>query len=228
MEPYLRPTGWGDIATFTFFSLSGLFLGGETGFLFGSASAAKSVTRDPASRARIEDAFRKFRVDVLKEEIKDLEGPEEIVTRGRDSRAMLMVSPETCGNRGSSTRRGPTILQFDDTCGTKTGHLALPIKAYRGVHSLITGQTMPGREPSCRCMKQRPAKLAINRRVSYVEVSAGACEGNGGSCQDESRFLLLRNYHHPRVSGQRRAKASLAKSQARRVFKPAARQRIIL
>jgi len=74
LDPYIKPTGWGDVATYTFFGLSGLFIGGETGFLTGSASASSTITRDVESRRRIEEAFRKFRIDVLKEEIKGLEG----------------------------------------------------------------------------------------------------------------------------------------------------------
>lgn len=49
-------------------------MGGETGFLTGSASAVQSITRDPESKARIEAAFRKFRAEVLRKEADDLDG----------------------------------------------------------------------------------------------------------------------------------------------------------
>lgn len=42
--------------------------------LTGTASASRSITKDPASRERIEKAFKNYRVDVLKREIKALEG----------------------------------------------------------------------------------------------------------------------------------------------------------
>jgi hypothetical protein len=61
------------VATFAAFSVGGLFLGGETGFLTGAASATRTITRDPESRQRIEDAFRKFRADVLRRELSLLE-----------------------------------------------------------------------------------------------------------------------------------------------------------
>lgn len=74
IAPLLKPTTLGDIATYFFFSAGGLFLGGETGLLTGSASASRTITRDPESRARIEAAFRKFRADVLRKEADDLDG----------------------------------------------------------------------------------------------------------------------------------------------------------
>lgn len=74
ITPLLKPTTFGDVATYLFFSAGGLFLGGETGFLTGSASAVRSITRDPDSKARIEAAFRKFRADVLRKEADDLDG----------------------------------------------------------------------------------------------------------------------------------------------------------
>lgn len=74
ITPLLKPTALGDIATYFFFSAGGLFLGGETGLLTGSASASRTITRDPESRTRIEAAFRKFRADVLRKEADDLDG----------------------------------------------------------------------------------------------------------------------------------------------------------
>ncbi|KAJ5122588.1 hypothetical protein N7448_003722 [Penicillium atrosanguineum] len=68
LTPLLKPTTLGDFATYFFASAGGLFLGGELGFLAGSASAASNITSDPESRKRIETAFRKFRADVLRKE----------------------------------------------------------------------------------------------------------------------------------------------------------------
>jgi len=73
LTPLLQPTTLGDIATYTFFSAGGLFIGGETGFVTGSASASRSIRSDPESKKRIEKAFRSYRVDVLKKEIEQLQ-----------------------------------------------------------------------------------------------------------------------------------------------------------
>ncbi|KAI4284379.1 MAG: hypothetical protein L6R35_004926 [Caloplaca aegaea] len=63
----------GDIAAYTFFGFGGLFLGGESGLLTGSAAAARRITGDPESRERIETAFRRFRADVLRKEADELD-----------------------------------------------------------------------------------------------------------------------------------------------------------
>ncbi|KAL8765210.1 MAG: hypothetical protein Q9209_007643 [Squamulea sp. 1 TL-2023] len=68
MTPFLRPSTLGDVAAYTFFGFGGLFVGGETGILTGSASAGRTISRDPESRERIETAFRRFRADVLRKE----------------------------------------------------------------------------------------------------------------------------------------------------------------
>ncbi|KAK5075654.1 hypothetical protein LTR70_009236 [Exophiala xenobiotica] len=68
----LKPTPLGDIMTYTFFGLGGIFLGGETGLLTGSWSAKRMISRNPDSRERIEKAFRSFRADVLRKQIEDL------------------------------------------------------------------------------------------------------------------------------------------------------------
>lgn len=73
ITPLLRPTTLGDIATYTFFALGGVFVGGETGLLTGSWSAKRSIGQDPESRKRIENAFMSFRADVLRKEIEQLE-----------------------------------------------------------------------------------------------------------------------------------------------------------
>jgi hypothetical protein len=56
------------------FSVGGLFLGGEIGLLTGTASASRTITKDPESRERIEKAFKNYRIDVLKREIQQLQG----------------------------------------------------------------------------------------------------------------------------------------------------------
>lgn len=44
------------------------------GLLSGTASASRTITKDPEAKERIEKAFKSYRVDVLKQEIKALEG----------------------------------------------------------------------------------------------------------------------------------------------------------
>jgi hypothetical protein len=73
ITPLLQPTLLGDIATYTFFSVAGLFLGSEIGVLSGASAAKRTITRDPETRARIEKAFRDFRVDVLRKQAEQLE-----------------------------------------------------------------------------------------------------------------------------------------------------------
>lgn len=73
ITPLVRPSGLGDIAAYTFFSIAGLFVGGEAGFLTGSWSAKRTITSDPEAKARIEKAFRSFRADVLRKQIEELE-----------------------------------------------------------------------------------------------------------------------------------------------------------
>ena len=65
----LAPSKWSDAATYFFFSLGGLFLGGEVGFLTGSASASRTITKDSQAKERIEKAFKRFRIDAMKREI---------------------------------------------------------------------------------------------------------------------------------------------------------------
>ncbi|CAI6237824.1 unnamed protein product [Periconia digitata] len=69
----LSPSRWGDSATYFFFSLGGLFLGGEIGFLTGSASASRTITNDPKVKERITRAFKSYQIDALKQEIRRLE-----------------------------------------------------------------------------------------------------------------------------------------------------------
>lgn len=70
----LQPTPLGDFATYFFFGVGGLFVGGEAGLLSGSAFATRQISRNADSRARIERAFRKFRADALRKEADYLDG----------------------------------------------------------------------------------------------------------------------------------------------------------
>lgn len=73
VTPFLKPSTLGDVAAYTFFAAGGLFFGGELGVLTGGYSASSTISRDPASRARIEGAFKKFRAEVLRKEADALE-----------------------------------------------------------------------------------------------------------------------------------------------------------
>jgi len=68
LAAYAKPTTLGDIAAYGLFSAGGLFLGGELGLIGGGAAANRAISRDAASRARIETAFKKFRADVLRKQ----------------------------------------------------------------------------------------------------------------------------------------------------------------
>ncbi|CAJ2510887.1 Uu.00g065120.m01.CDS01 [Anthostomella pinea] len=73
VTPLMRPSRFGDIATYFFFGLGGTILGGELGFLLGTWSATRAISKDPARRSRIENAYRKFRADMLRQEASRLE-----------------------------------------------------------------------------------------------------------------------------------------------------------
>ena len=73
LTPMLKPSTFGDIATYTLFGLGGLFVGGETGLLTGSLSAQSAIKKDPEAKRRIETAFRKFRAETLRFEADQLE-----------------------------------------------------------------------------------------------------------------------------------------------------------
>lgn len=70
----MKPTPLGDIAAFTFFSMGGVFLGGEAGLLTGSWAAKRKISQDAEQKKRIERAFNAFRADVLRKQIEQLEG----------------------------------------------------------------------------------------------------------------------------------------------------------
>ena len=73
ISPMLKPTTLGDIMTYTFFGLGGVFLGGEGGLLTGSWSAKRAIAQDRDSRGRIEKAFKSFRADVLRKQLEELD-----------------------------------------------------------------------------------------------------------------------------------------------------------
>lgn len=76
LTPMLQPSTLGDVATYLFFSAGGLFVGGELGLLTGGMGAKSTITSDPETKKRIETAFRRFRADVLKKQVKELEAQE--------------------------------------------------------------------------------------------------------------------------------------------------------
>lgn len=69
----LAPSPVGDSAAYFFLGLGGLFLGGETGFLSGTSIAARRVRADADRRKRVEDAYRGFKIDLLRKELQSLE-----------------------------------------------------------------------------------------------------------------------------------------------------------
>ncbi|PYI17584.1 hypothetical protein BO86DRAFT_388866 [Aspergillus japonicus CBS 114.51] len=81
ITPLLKPTTFGDFATYFFASAGGLFLGGELGFLGGAAVGSRGITNEPERRKRIENAFRRFRADVLRREADALDGDRNIIEK---------------------------------------------------------------------------------------------------------------------------------------------------
>ncbi|KAF9886756.1 hypothetical protein FE257_011133 [Aspergillus nanangensis] len=77
VTPLLKPTTFGDFATYFFASAGGLFLGGELGFLAGASSGSRSIAAEPERKKRIETAFRKFRVDMLRKQADALDRSSE-------------------------------------------------------------------------------------------------------------------------------------------------------
>lgn len=90
LTPLLAPTRLGDIATYTFFGIAGLFLGGETGLVTGAWSAKRAITSDEERKKRIEKAFRAFRIDLLKREIEILERGESGEGQGDDGKEVWL------------------------------------------------------------------------------------------------------------------------------------------
>ncbi|KAK5130331.1 hypothetical protein LTR08_002217 [Meristemomyces frigidus] len=82
LTPLLRPSSIGDIATYAFLGIGGLFLGGETGLVTGSFQARRGVLNgDRESRDRIQGAFRRFQADALRKQADALD-------RGADGMGM--------------------------------------------------------------------------------------------------------------------------------------------
>ncbi|PYH43764.1 uncharacterized protein BP01DRAFT_343919 [Aspergillus saccharolyticus JOP 1030-1] len=81
VTPLLKPTTFGDFATYFFASAGGLFLGGELGLLGGASMGSRSITKEPERRRRIENAFRRFRADVLRREADELDGDRNIIEK---------------------------------------------------------------------------------------------------------------------------------------------------
>ena len=74
LTPLMKPTVFGDIATYTLFAMGGVFCGGEIGLWLGGWRARRGIEDgDPGGRRRIEGAFRRFRADVLRKEAEELE-----------------------------------------------------------------------------------------------------------------------------------------------------------
>jgi hypothetical protein len=73
ITPLLQPTKTGDVATYGFFGIAGLFLGGDLGLLIGQSSARSTIKAKPETKDRIEKAYRGFRADILRKELQMLE-----------------------------------------------------------------------------------------------------------------------------------------------------------
>ena len=77
VTPLMRPSTFGDIATYSLLGAGGLFFGGETGLLTGTFRARSQIGNDRESRERIETAFRRFQADALRKQADALEGGRE-------------------------------------------------------------------------------------------------------------------------------------------------------
>lgn len=62
------PSPAGDLAAYMLLGIGGLFLGGETGLLAGSALAGRKVSGDPERAKRVVETYRRFKVDALRKE----------------------------------------------------------------------------------------------------------------------------------------------------------------
>lgn len=67
------PSKTGDLAAYTLLGLGGLFLGGETGLLTGTALAGRKVSGDQERAKRVVEAYRRFKVDALRKEAEELD-----------------------------------------------------------------------------------------------------------------------------------------------------------
>ena len=55
----MKPSAFGDVATYSLLGAGGLFFGGESGLLTGTFRARQQIGGDRESRERIENAFRR-------------------------------------------------------------------------------------------------------------------------------------------------------------------------
>lgn len=60
LRQMMKPSTFGDVATYTLLGAGGLFFGGETGLLTGTFRARQQIGGDRESRERIETAFRRY------------------------------------------------------------------------------------------------------------------------------------------------------------------------
>lgn len=84
VTPLMKPSRLGDFATYTFLGAGGVFFGGETGLLTGTIRARQQINTDRESRERIQNAFRRFQADALREQAKLLEASAENHTDSTD------------------------------------------------------------------------------------------------------------------------------------------------
>ena len=73
VTPLMKPSTFGDVATYTLLGAGGLFFGGETGLLTGSFQARRQIGVDSESRERIEKAFKRFQADALRKQADELD-----------------------------------------------------------------------------------------------------------------------------------------------------------
>ena len=73
ITPLLQPIIAGDVATYGFFGIAGLFLGGDLGLLIGQSSARSTIKSKPETYTRVQKAYQGFRADILKKELQMLE-----------------------------------------------------------------------------------------------------------------------------------------------------------
>ncbi|KXT04251.1 hypothetical protein AC578_7934 [Pseudocercospora eumusae] len=69
----VKPSRLGDLATYTLLGAGGIFFGGETGLLTGSFRGRSMITQDRESSTRIQNAFKRFQADALREQANALE-----------------------------------------------------------------------------------------------------------------------------------------------------------
>ncbi|KAK4508132.1 hypothetical protein PRZ48_001870 [Zasmidium cellare] len=81
LTPLLKPSTIGDIATYSLLGAGGIFFGGETGLLTGSFRARQQIAADRESRERIQNAFKRFQADALRQQAKALESSVENHTK---------------------------------------------------------------------------------------------------------------------------------------------------